>query len=104
MRQRCAAFMARTLPERVGSDVPTVNYPLPSPPRRSALVAGHWQGAFDDMKKGITAANTVTAPIDVWLGSLPSQPAALIGRAEELATARNQLLAPEVRLLTLVGP
>ncbi len=56
------------------------------------------------MKKGITAANTVTAPIDVWLGSLPSQPAALIGRAEELATARNQLLAPEVRLLTLVGP
>ena len=37
-------------------------------------------------------------------GSLPPQPTLLIGRAEELETARGQLLTPGVRLLTLIGP
>ena len=37
-------------------------------------------------------------------GNLPPQPTALIGRAEELETARAQVLAPGVRLLTLLGP
>ena len=43
-------------------------------------------------------------PIDARLGSLPPQPAGLIGRAEELGTAQGQVLAPDVRLLTLIGP
>ena len=37
-------------------------------------------------------------------GNLPPQPTPLIGRAEELETARAQLLSPGVRLLTLIGP
>src|SRR4051812_23071011 len=44
------------------------------------------------------------SPIDARLSSLPRQPARLIGRAEELATARDQVVAADVRLLTLVGP
>ena len=56
------------------------------------------------MKNERVAASKTVAPIDTWLGSLPSQPAALIGRTEELATARGQIVVPEVRLLTLVGP
>src|SRR5215210_2895236 len=56
------------------------------------------------MKNRIAAANSGAAPLDRWLGNLPAQPTRLIGRIEELATARSQLLAPEVHLLTLVGP
>src|SRR5215216_6348918 len=56
------------------------------------------------MKNRIAAAKSGAAPPDRWLGNLPAQPSRLIGRSEELATARSQLLAPEVRLLTLVGP
>src|SRR5688500_5440430 len=37
-------------------------------------------------------------------GNLPRQPTALLGRAGDLATARGQLRARGVRLLTLVGP
>jgi DNA helicase TIP49 (TBP-interacting protein) len=37
-------------------------------------------------------------------GGLPRQPAALIGRADELATVRGQVVAGDVRLLTVVGP
>ena len=37
-------------------------------------------------------------------GNLPPQPTSVIGRAEELETARAQLLSPGVRLLTLIGP
>ena len=36
--------------------------------------------------------------------SLPPEPTALLGRDEELAVLRDQLVSPEVRLLTLVGP
>jgi predicted ATPase/DNA-binding CsgD family transcriptional regulator len=36
--------------------------------------------------------------------NLPAQPTPLIGRAREEAAAREQLLHPDVRLLTLVGP
>ena len=35
---------------------------------------------------------------------LPPEPTALLGRNDELAIMRDQLLAPDVRLLTLVGP
>lgn len=35
---------------------------------------------------------------------LPSEPTPLIGRVDELRIIREQLLAPEVRLLTLLGP
>src|SRR5438067_11250426 len=56
------------------------------------------------MKNGLPAAKSGAAPLDSWLGNLPAQPTRLIGRSEELATARSQLLAPEVHLLTLVGP
>jgi predicted ATPase len=38
------------------------------------------------------------------VGQVPPQPTGLIGRAEELGTARGQVLAPDVRLLTLTGP
>jgi predicted ATPase/DNA-binding CsgD family transcriptional regulator len=37
-------------------------------------------------------------------GALPRQPSALVGRREEMQIARGQLLAEDVRLLTLVGP
>ena len=43
-------------------------------------------------------------PTDERLGSLPPQPTRLVGRAEELATAHDQVLSADVRLLTLVGP
>jgi len=36
--------------------------------------------------------------------TLPSQPTPLIGREADLAAARAQLLADDVRLLTLTGP
>ena len=36
--------------------------------------------------------------------TLPPQPTALLGRDEELALVSEQLTAPDVRLLTLVGP
>ena len=52
-------------------------------------------------------AGSVTAPPAAPAAppsNLPPQPTALIGRAEELETARGQLLAPDVRLLTLIGP
>ena len=55
------------------------------------------------MKNGTAAKNRVT-PIDAQLGRLPPQPTGLIGRAEELGTAQGQVLAPDVRLLTLIGP
>ena len=55
------------------------------------------------MKTGTVDKRRETS-IDAWPGSLPPQPARLIGRAEELATARDQVLAADVRLLTLVGP
>src|SRR5437764_12953108 len=55
------------------------------------------------MKSGKAAMNGA-APIDVRLGSLPPQPTRLVGRAEELATAHDQVLLADVRLLTLVGP
>jgi predicted ATPase len=35
---------------------------------------------------------------------LPPQPTPLLGRDEELAILRDQLVSPDVRLLTLVGP
>ncbi len=38
------------------------------------------------------------------LGSLPLQPAPLVGRAHEIETARRQLVDGEARLLTLTGP
>jgi hypothetical protein len=38
------------------------------------------------------------------LASLPPQPTALLGREEELALVTEQLIAPNVRLLTLLGP
>jgi predicted ATPase len=55
------------------------------------------------MKKGTAAKNRVT-PTDAHVGRLPPQPTGLIGRAEELRTAQGQVLAPDVRLLTLIGP
>ena len=55
------------------------------------------------MKNGTAAKNRVT-PIDAHVGRLPPQPTGLIGRAEELRTAQGQVLAPDVRLLTLIGP
>src|SRR2546421_2708389 len=55
------------------------------------------------MKSG-TAAKHGVMPTDARLGSLPPQPARLIGRAEELATVQGQVLAADVRLLTLIGP
>ena len=55
------------------------------------------------MTTGRVAQNR-DSPINARLGSLPHQSARLIGRAEELATARDQVLAADVRLLTLVGP
>jgi replication-associated recombination protein RarA len=36
--------------------------------------------------------------------NLPEQPNALLGRDQELKTAREQLLSSEVRLLSLTGP
>ena len=38
------------------------------------------------------------------LHNLPLQPTPLVGREQELATARDQLLSGEVRPLTLTGP
>ena len=55
------------------------------------------------MKTATAAQNRVT-PIDAHVGRLPPQPTGLIGRAEELGTAQGQVLAPDVRLLTLIGP
>ena len=52
-------------------------------------------GAVDKSRKNL---------IDGRLGTLPGQPARLIGRGEELATARDQVLAADMRLLTVVGP
>ena len=51
-----------------------------------------------------TVDRSTEGPIDARVGGLPRQPARLIGRSEELATARDQVLATDVRLLTLVGP
>src|SRR5438128_6403529 len=42
--------------------------------------------------------------VDQDLGALPAQAATLIGRDNELATLRAQVLAEGVRLLTVVGP
>lgn len=61
------------------------------------------QGALQPMKNDKAAMNSAAA-IDVRLGSLPPQPTRLVGRAEELATAHDQVLSADVRLLTLVGP
>ncbi len=36
--------------------------------------------------------------------SIPSEPTRLLGRDEELAVVRDQLVSPDVRLLTLLGP
>ena len=55
------------------------------------------------MKSGV-AGNTSMMLVDPGLGRLPPQPATLIGRAEELATLRGQVLTADVRLLTVVGP
>jgi len=55
------------------------------------------------MKNGTAAKNRVK-PFDARLGSLPPQPARLIGRAEELGTAQGQVLTADVGLLTLIGP
>src|SRR5437763_6382367 len=43
-------------------------------------------------------------PVDRTLLPLPAQPTPLIGRERELERARELLLAPAVRLLTVVGP
>jgi predicted ATPase len=48
--------------------------------------------------------STAAALFDPALGGLPLQATTLIGRGEELATLRAQLLAGNVRLLTVVGP
>jgi ATP-dependent protease Clp ATPase subunit len=55
------------------------------------------------MKTGRAAKNRVT-PINAHVGSLPPQPTVRIGRAEDLQIARGQVLAVDVRPLTLVGP
>ena len=49
-------------------------------------------------------ANRSETLLDPGLGALPPQAATLIGRDDELATARAQVLAEDVRLLTIVGP
>ncbi|NIS80065.1 MAG: tetratricopeptide repeat protein [Anaerolineales bacterium] len=42
--------------------------------------------------------------LDAHPNNLPIQPTPLLGREEDLANARDQMLRPEVRLLTLTGP
>lgn len=65
---------------------------------RSALIASvpnrvRRQGS----DQAVTAAQSVDH-------LLPSEPTPLLGRADELRIIREQLLSPEVRLLTLLGP
>ena len=45
-----------------------------------------------------TVDETAKRPIDAQLGILPRQPARLIGREEERATARDQMLSAAVAL------
>lgn len=45
-----------------------------------------------------------TGPQPDLAASIPPQPTPMLGRDEEFAVVRDQLVAPEVRLLTLLGP
>ena len=54
------------------------------------------------MKNRTATANRETL-LDQSLGALPPQAAKLIGRDDELATVCAQVLAEDVRLLTVVG-
>src|SRR5438477_7469383 len=56
------------------------------------------------MKNGTSAGKRAEALLDPGLGGLPPQATTLIGRDDELATVRAQVLAGDVRLLTVVGP
>jgi len=56
------------------------------------------------MKNRTAIAKRPETLLDPGLGALPLQAAVLIGRDDELATVRAQVLAEDVRLLTVVGP
>ena len=56
------------------------------------------------MKNRTATAKRSETLLDPGLGALPPQAATLIGRDDELATVRAQVLAEDVRLLTVIGP
>src|SRR5438876_11848264 len=56
------------------------------------------------MKNRTAIAKRPETLLDQGLGALPPQAATLIGRDDELATVRAQVLAKDVRLLTVIGP
>ena len=56
------------------------------------------------MKNRTATAKRSEMLLDQGLGALPPQAAKLIGRDDELATVRAQVLAEDVRLLTVIGP
>src|SRR5215208_2283577 len=65
---------------------------------RSALIA-----SVPDRVRPQRSDEAISAPQEVAL-LLPSEPTPLLGRVDELRIIREQLLSPEVRLLTLLGP
>lgn len=84
--------------------------PYPNTVRALANALG-----LDDQQRAEFAAavprrSEATAAVDLTNGttevltSLPPQPTALLGRDGELALVSEQLIAPEVRLLSLLGP
>src|SRR5437660_11897079 len=56
------------------------------------------------MKNRTATAKRSEMLLDQGLGGLPPQATKLIGRDGELATVRAQVLADDVRLLTVIGP
>src|SRR5215210_4182201 len=65
---------------------------------RSALIA-----SVPNRVRPQRSDEAISAPEQVAL-LLPSEPTPLLGRVDELSTIQEQLVSPDVRLLTLLGP